>query len=617
MDDEASSSCCGRDSDISSLSRRIEEVGLEQMLSDSREDTIQDEFPPSDKSRMICPSQETSDLAGDLNQGSSPSFSAGKDKVIDSDQTTLKSIMQEESSNKDEDKGRRSKRHIKFDVYDVPGQSAAESFLAGLGIPSLGSELEHDGVGCDGPLCQNVQTYIKGQRYKCTVCDNVDFCLECVTSFYNNHDAKHAMVKCILPTRLRLLRDIDDHSKEVLISSCGVATVKVEDVMHVVYAETGIPVSILTVPESLVENLRPACFAIFRSNTEKPETHWIEHDPAPSDGREYVTNYKIDEAANVIVKHQPVGSNPDRVRDERVVHYQDAETLAKVFTGKISQFEYPSKSLVWQGAWAGRPVTRLIDLKPGKFEDRLECNIREVDLSEDPVYEALSYTWKETAYERANYSTWTSEVDETFKTMLRLSHAIYCGDSFLQINVGLRDALRRLRDPLATKTLWVDQLCIDQRNPSERSFQVQGMMRIYNRAKRVIVWVGDEDKDTTPAINIIRKLAATRHVSQHLRLTPEDMVANQVLDLPSLQSPDWKSFLNFFFRPVFGRMWVIQEIVVAQKVDICCGDNIITWRELASSALILTEYPWVRALSSFRDNNGKLLLFISVAQGSS
>ena len=589
------------------LGRSEQEFGSRQILADVGNHTPEDEPHCHSEAETTNLSQETLEIFDGPQQNLSLSSSKGKGKAVESNQDIPENIALGDRSNRDKGKGKNMESHIKFDIYDVPGQSAAEAILADLNVPHLGNELVHQGVGCDGPLCTNVKTYIKGQRYKCMHCDQIDFCSNCVASLYNDHNAQHAMVKCLLPTRFTTIRDIDDNTKKELVSSCGDVTLKEEDIMHVIYAESSRPASLSS--EQLIETLRPACFPIFRSNA-KPQIRWTETGPKPST-TQFVTQYRIDDGANVAVQHKPVGSAPSPVRDERVMHHQDAELIMKVLSGKILQFKYPSQGIFWQGAWAGRPVTRLIDLKPGDYEDKLECNIREVDLSEGPAYEALSYTWKETAYERANHSSWTKEVDKTFKSMTQYRHAIYCGDAFIQINVGLRDALRRLRDPVETKTYWVDQLSINQRNPSERAFQVQGMRHIYNRAKCVIVWAGDEDEDTTPAINIIRKLASARYASQGfaLGIAPEELVADQVLDLPSLQSPNWKSLLNFFLRPVFGRMWVIQEVVLAQQIDVRCGNNMITWSELASTATFLAQYSWMNALSTYRDGQGELSLF--------
>ncbi|KAF3051021.1 hypothetical protein E8E11_006329 [Didymella keratinophila] len=66
----------------------------------------------------------------------------------------------------------------------------------------------------------------------------------------------------------------------------------------------------------------------------------------------------------------------------------------------------------------------------------------------------------------------------------------------LQFNafVSLGSALHQLRRAAGAEQqlLWVDQICINQRNPMEKAHQVGFMRDIYKNAERVIVWLGDQ-----------------------------------------------------------------------------------------------------------------------------
>lgn len=59
---------------------------------------------------------------------------------------------------------------IRYQVLDIADQSGAEEMMA-----LHSSQVTHHGVPCDGPLCNRSATSILGTRYKCTICDNVDF----------------------------------------------------------------------------------------------------------------------------------------------------------------------------------------------------------------------------------------------------------------------------------------------------------------------------------------------------------------------------------------------------------------------------------------------------------
>ncbi|OOF98528.1 hypothetical protein ASPCADRAFT_204265 [Aspergillus carbonarius ITEM 5010] len=59
----------------------------------------------------------------------------------------------------------------------------------------------HYGIYCDGPLCKNrpCPSFITGARYKCSVCDDTDFCAKCEVHPTNTHNRTHPMVMLKTP----------------------------------------------------------------------------------------------------------------------------------------------------------------------------------------------------------------------------------------------------------------------------------------------------------------------------------------------------------------------------------------------------------------------------------
>ena len=53
----------------------------------------------------------------------------------------------------------------------------------------------HHGIYCDGPLCGGKSSYIVGDRYKCAVCHDTDFCASCEASPSNLHNKTHPLIK--------------------------------------------------------------------------------------------------------------------------------------------------------------------------------------------------------------------------------------------------------------------------------------------------------------------------------------------------------------------------------------------------------------------------------------
>ena len=61
--------------------------------------------------------------------------------------------------------------------------------------------LRHTGIYCDGPRCANKGTYIAGDRYKCAVCHDTDFCADCEALPELDHNRTHPLIKFKTPVR--------------------------------------------------------------------------------------------------------------------------------------------------------------------------------------------------------------------------------------------------------------------------------------------------------------------------------------------------------------------------------------------------------------------------------
>ncbi|MCJ1307655.1 hypothetical protein MMC25_001302 [Agyrium rufum] len=59
----------------------------------------------------------------------------------------------------------------------------------------------HFGISCDGPLCTRTRSYIVGDRFKCAVCHDTDFCARCEALPTNRHNRTHPLIKFRTPVR--------------------------------------------------------------------------------------------------------------------------------------------------------------------------------------------------------------------------------------------------------------------------------------------------------------------------------------------------------------------------------------------------------------------------------
>ncbi|KAI0546654.1 heterokaryon incompatibility protein-domain-containing protein [Xylaria curta] len=216
---------------------------------------------------------------------------------------------------------------------------------------------------------------------------------------------------------------------------------------------------------------------------------------------------------------------------------------------------------------------RILHLQPSKnFQHKLECSLQHVSFEQCPIYEAVSYVWGDQA------DTVTAHLNGREVT----------------ITANLGHVLRNLRLATETRALWVDEFCINQANPTERSSQVRLMGRIYSQCVRGLVWLGSADASRSRGLEIaslltrgdidyIRSRAPSEHTS-HKSILHEN--ATQVLPFK-----DWDALRSLFVESdIWHRVWVMQEIACAPKILLVLGGETLEW-EVIASFLDSESYP--------------------------
>jgi hypothetical protein len=218
---------------------------------------------------------------------------------------------------------------------------------------------------------------------------------------------------------------------------------------------------------------------------------------------------------------------------------------------------------------------RLIEVQPGEYDDELVCWITHEKVDQ-ASYAAISYTW----------------ADESGNQALERD-IIICSDALLgsritKVTVNCDLALRRVRDTIKSRMLWIDTLCIDQANAVERGHQVQQMQRIYANAATVYAYIGeaaDRSDDLLDALNEYKLGGALRQIPV------------------AVQPQRARSWLDAFLRRRwFTRVWCLQEVGMAQRVEVMCGDKTILWSQLVMADLQRFRVdPSARTNSAYTD----------------
>ncbi|KAK3997995.1 heterokaryon incompatibility protein-domain-containing protein [Cladorrhinum sp. PSN332] len=202
-------------------------------------------------------------------------------------------------------------------------------------------------------------------------------------------------------------------------------------------------------------------------------------------------------------------------------------------------------------AYEHRPLPlgsiRLLRIKPEEDERApIECDLLEcpavLNSGRSSLYEALSYVWGSGYKPR--------------------SILITSNPRGFPVGENLYAALVSLRDPVFERLVWIDAVCINQDDDTEKGHQVQTMARIYAKARGVVVWLGPETAESARAFQLIQAFA--------LQIT-KPRSQNSAWLIQQLACGD--DIMDLIGRPWFKRIWVLQEVAAARHILIKAGSD--------------------------------------------
>ncbi|KAF4468634.1 heterokaryon incompatibility [Fusarium albosuccineum] len=187
-----------------------------------------------------------------------------------------------------------------------------------------------------------------------------------------------------------------------------------------------------------------------------------------------------------------------------------------------------------------------------------------------------------------------------------------------------------------TGFIWIDALCINQADLQECAEQVKGMRGIYKSSKVVRIWLGTTlvtaegvprvfpDMKTgklDAALGRVRltelghmpvilsflaqalRNEARRHENTGYNAVPGATLEGATLEatveteqgtldlvgFPPSHAPEWAIFAGFLEQPWFHRVWIVQEVVMAQDAKVVMGDWEMEWEPFARAIDILDD----------------------------
>ena len=178
-----------------------------------------------------------------------------------------------------------------------------------------------------------------------------------------------------------------------------------------------------------------------------------------------------------------------------------------------------------------------------------------------PTYVALSYGWGDP----------------------KLTHSIILNGFPFSVTRTLYDFLLHFSKPGKENTnvpLWIDAICINQADLSERASQVKIMGSIYSLASSVKIWLGEASEDSALAMDFVKELRIFL-----LRPPWRAYESSTLWDKPSTTpgSPNWTALKHLMERSWFSRIWVVQEVALAKSAEVMCGEKSLTWETFSKA----------------------------------
>ncbi|KAI0974681.1 heterokaryon incompatibility protein-domain-containing protein [Xylaria arbuscula] len=275
--------------------------------------------------------------------------------------------------------------------------------------------------------------------------------------------------------------------------------------------------------------------------------------------------------------------NPDAVHTPITVSGQDTQqsTIAEFINEETGLEDEPTDTedisyqqirdnVGFQYSALAAGEIRILVIHPGRnADDAIRCSLQHMSLAAPFEYEALSYTWGD----RKN-----------------MKAVIVDGKGFM-VRENAEAALQRLRSSSQDRRIWMDAICINQNDNEEKALQLPMMTQIYDKAQRVVIWLGETTEGAMLAVDRLKHTNQTFRANMHLWRTGRK---HGKLMLPIRNMYDsWQDAANranefqngeireLMSRPWWGRGWIVQEVIVGRRPVFFVGDEVFDWADLA------------------------------------
>lgn len=166
--------------------------------------------------------------------------------------------------------------------------------------------------------------------------------------------------------------------------------------------------------------------------------------------------------------------------------------------------------------------------------------------------------------------------------------------------------------PHAQLRVWLDLVCVNQRDEAEKSRQLVEMRNIYRAAELVVGWLGEKSEHTDVAMATLAEIEDAmpphwgdpgdreRHPEDY---APTHRWAASIAhiwapgpdgEIP-FTMPHWVGCNDFMGRQYFQRRWILEEIARARFPAFLIGDTVVPWKQVLRLNRMMEEFKYHRS----------------------
>ena len=157
---------------------------------------------------------------------------------------------------------------------------------------------------------------------------------------------------------------------------------------------------------------------------------------------------------------------------------------------------------------------------------------------------------------------------------------VHVNDDVIPVTVNAYNVLRDRSSYLFPRLLWIDSICINQENPSEKTDQIRLMGEIYSNALLVTIWLSTSPPVLSKLDDFVDNLIAASVFFYIKMLEAKDynyVSVSSVFSVVQEHIFPWQATCELLDHAYFVRSWIIQEILLASCVRVIYRRVKIDW----------------------------------------